>query len=45
MNEESKEYQKAKYMALQVGFIETTEEYDLYANALYRAMLWGRTVK
>ena len=34
-------YHEAVRMALRVGFLESKEEFNMYAKALYEAMLWG----
>jgi len=41
MNDEMKQ---ATEMTFDVGFLETKEEYELYAGAIYSAIVWGRKV-
>lgn len=37
-------YDEAMCAALRVEFLETKEELNLYANAIYTAMMWGKKV-
>jgi len=43
--ETSIEYRMAKYAALNVDFIETAEELRLYTDAIYNAVVWGKTIR
>lgn len=38
------EYRMAKYAALNVDFLETEEEFRLYADAIYNAVTWGQNI-
>ena len=44
MAKRTKEEEECVQMALRVDFLETKEEYELYAGALLAARKWGRNV-
>lgn len=46
MNEDIEDFVliTAQIAATKVSFLETKEEYDLYVNALYEALIWGMKI-
>jgi len=42
---EDRLYNEAMSMAVKVSYCSSSEELELYAKALYSAMVWGKTVK
>ncbi len=37
----NKMYSEAVRMALKVDFLESKEDFNMYVNAIYEAMMWG----
>lgn len=41
-NNNSTEYRLAECAALHADCVQTANEFQLYANAIYRALMWGK---